>query len=199
MPFPSKYLGNNNDAFMENWLSNGQYSRKAFFKDFFYLDINGNWGKPTSVAFSANDGAADVSRNGIYHNSFNAYYDSTEDAFCMEHGGSVTRSSSFGTGRSLNLGTQLGQTDSPEIVKGEVSAVNAVYSNGTITVNWAVNELKSPQLSAHIQIIDAANTVVKQMRDTVPHSRSKIDRLVLSPGDYTVKVSMFDIFKNSLF
>jgi hypothetical protein len=194
MPFPSKYLGNNNDAFMENWLSNGQYSRKAFFKDFFYLDVKGNWGKPTSVAFSANDGTADVSRNGIYHNSFNAYYDSAEDAFCMEHGGTVIRSGSFGTGRSLNLGTQLGQANSPQLNTGQITSVNAAYENGTLIVNWMIDEQKSPQLSTFIQILDASNVVVKEIRDTVPQVRSNSTRLDLTPGNYNVKISMTDIF-----
>ena len=199
IPDPGRYLGSSNDAFLENWTGSdinydGGYVRQMFLKDCFYLNTAGNWGKYTQVTFSANDSPADVTRNGIYHNSFNAYYDATEDAYCMLHGGNTVRSAAFNGGRTLTLPSQARQTAVPVLTQGTVSSVTASYNAGTTTVNWENSDVKSPQLSAKVEILNASGTVILTQQDTVPQKRSFTTTVALAAGTYTTRVTIRDIF-----
>ncbi|HRZ96549.1 MAG TPA: DUF3472 domain-containing protein [Paludibacter sp.] len=203
IPDPGKYLGSSNGAFLENWTGSninydGGYVRQVFLKDCFYLNTSGLWGKYTKVTFSANDSQADITRNGIYHNSFNAYYDATEDAFSMLHGGNTERSAAFNGGRTLTLPNQAGQTATPVLVAGEITNFTASHSAGVTNLNWGINDLKSPQLSAKIEISNATGTVVKTLQDTVPHKRNFSTTTSLMPGSYTAKLTVIDIFNQPM-
>lgn len=198
-PAPSGYLGSGNDAFLENWDGSnaawdGRYKRKAFFKDCWNLDASGNWSKHTSRYFSAN--ANDSARNGIYDRSFNAGYDSTEDAYFMEHGGNVTPAAGFGTGRTLSLPVQLNQGTAPVLTTASVSSVTASYSGGNIIVNWATDNTKSPQLAAKVDIL-SGSAVVQSYIDTVPQRRADTLATTLAAGTYTARVTVEDIFNGT--
>ncbi|SIP99403.1 Por secretion system C-terminal sorting domain-containing protein [Chryseobacterium sp. RU37D] len=202
IPDPNVNLGANNDAFLENWYGydpswNGSKIRKAFLKDTWNLNTNGNWEKNTSAFFSANNSAADIQRNGIYHNSFNAYYDNTENAYCIQHGGNSTPSAAFNNGRTLSLPPQANQGTSPILTIGTISSVNANYNNGIINVNWAIDQYKSPQLIAKIDIIDNLNNIVKTEQYTLPEKRSTAINYNLSNGNYIAKVTIIDIFNQT--
>jgi len=202
IPDPNVFLASTNDAFMENWYgystsSNGSQIRKAFYKDCWNLNVNGTWEKNSSAYFSANDSPADIQRNGIYHNSFNAEYDTTENAYVMQHGGNTTPSASFNNGRSLNLPTQANQGTSPTLTVGSVISTNATYSNDITNVNWTVDEYKSPQLIAKIELINAMNTVVKTEQYTLPEKRSAAINHHLDNGIYVVKITLTDIFNQT--
>lgn len=193
----NNWLGGSANSFIENWTSNGQYARKAFYKDYYSLSPSGNWSKSTGCSVSANGSQADINRNGIYHNSFNAFYDEEEDAFCMEHGKGVEPGSIFKGGRSANLGLQKKQADMPTLTVGELLNLNAVYNEGITTVSWEINELKSPQLTTHIEIKNKNGNLVYERKDTLPEIRKvEIDEL-FEAGEYDVSITMTDIFNQN--
>lgn len=197
IPAPSGYLGSGNDAFLENWDGSnaswdGRFIRKAFLKDCWNLNTSGAWQKHTSRYFSANSG--DSARNGAYDLAFNAGYDSTEDAYFMAHGGTTTPSADFGTGRTLTLPAQTNQGTAPTITSGAVLSVTPTYNLGTTTVNWVIDSTKSPQLSASVEILNAAGTVLSTIQDTIPQKRSATITYTLPVGNYTARVTIRDIF-----
>lgn len=202
IPAPNNYLTGTNDAFLENWDGwnsswNGSMIRSAFFKDCWNLNTNGNWEKNTSAYFSANNSTGDIQRNGIYHNSFNAHYDNTENAYYMQHGGNTIRSTAFNNGRTLNLPSQTNQGTVPVLTLGTITSVNANYSSGITNVNWTIDEYKSPQLTAKIDIIDNMNNIVLTEQYTIPEKRSATINYNLNSGIYTVKVTLIDIFNQT--
>jgi hypothetical protein len=198
IPAPANYLGAGNDAFLENWDDNvkwnGAFVRKAFFKDCWNLNTSGIWQKHTSRAFSAN--AGDQGRNGIYDRAFNAGYDATEDAYFMVHGGNTTPDAAFGTGRTLSLPVQTNQGTAPVITAGVISTVSAAYNSGSTTISWTNNNTTGPQLSAKVEILNAAGTVLSTQQDTVPQKRSATIAGSLAAGSYTARVTIRDIFNN---
>lgn len=197
-PFPNKYLTAYNDAFLENWngfdpSENGRFVRKAFFKDCWILNTSGTWEKSLRIYCSVN-GDADRVRNGIYHDRFNAFYDGTENAYCMQHGGSTTPSADFQGGRTVYFPPQANQGNAPVLGPAVVTSVAATYATGTLTVNWAMDERAAPQLAAKVEIIDAAATVIRMVEDTLPQRRSASISYSLPPGTYTARVQVRDIF-----
>ncbi|WP_165806673.1 DUF3472 domain-containing protein [Chitinophaga parva] len=195
-PAPSGYLGSGNDCFLENWDGSnanwdGRFKRKAFFKDCWNMDVNGNWTKHSARTFSAN--AGDAGRNGIYDLAFNSGYDATEDAYFMEHGAGVTPSAGFNGGRTLSLPAQTNQGSAPTLTTASVSSVSASYSNGKIYVNWVTDNTKSPQLAAKVEIL-SGTSVVQSFTDTVPQRRADTLTTSLAAGTYTARVTVEDIF-----
>ena len=202
IPDPNVYLKATNDAFIENWYGyntswNGSQIRKAFYKDCWNMKINGTWEKNTSAYFSANNSAADILRNGIYHNSFNSYYDDTENVYCMQNGGNTTPSAAFNNGRTLTLPAQANQGTSPTLTIGTITSLNANYSEDTTNVNWTIDEYKSPQLTAKIELLDNMNIVVKTVQYTLPEKRSAAINYHLNNGNYVVKITLTDIFNQT--
>ena len=188
-------LGNGGDSFLENWEGftyDGRYKRKMFLKDFWNLNLNNVWEKHTSRYFTAN--AGDSVRNGIYDRAFNSGYDSKEDAYFMEHGGNVTPSAAFGTGRTLNLPAQTNQGNAPVLTIGAVSTVTASYTSGTVKVNWTINSTKSPQYSSKVEILNSSGTVVNTSDVIQPERRSVSLTQSLPAGSYTARVIITDIF-----
>lgn len=200
IPNPGNYLGYANDAFLENWDGSnaawdGRYIRKAYFKDAWTLTAAGVWNKSTSRNFSAN--ANDSARNGIYNNAFNAGYDTTLNAYFMQHGGSTTPASAFNGGRTLSLPAQSNQGTSPTLTTGSISSVTASYSGGKVYVNWTNDASKSPQLAATVQITNSTGAVVIAYTDTVPQRRIDTLTSTLSAGTYTANVFFTDIFNQT--
>ena len=194
VPYSGTYLQSYNDAFLENWDGSnsnhdGRFVREAFYKDLWNLNISGTWEKNTSAYFSANDSQADKNRNGIYHDSFNAGYDATENVYFMKHGGSTTHSFS---GRTLSLPGQGNQGTTPSLTVGNVASVSVDDVNGLTKISWVVDETKSPQLSSKVEILDAGNTVIRTLEEILPQRRNC--DLILSPGNYTVRITITDIF-----
>jgi hypothetical protein len=199
IPDPGTYLNAYNDAFMENWEGrvaayDGSFIRAAYFKDAWNLNIAGTWEKNTYATFSANNSAGDVTRDGIYHNSFNAYFDNTEDAYYMQHGGTTSPSPAFGSGRTLSLPAQANQGSAPALTLGAITSVSASNAGGNTTVSWTIDGSKSPQLSAKVEILNSSNNVVSIFEDTMPQRRSVIINSTLPAGSYTSRVTVRDIF-----
>jgi hypothetical protein len=199
LPFAGKYLTGTNDAFLENWDGrnaawNGSFVRKAFFKDCWNINTNQIWEKNTRAFCNVNNSAADVTRNGIYHSSFNAAYDATENAYMMQHGGTTQPSTSFNGTRSLDLPAQTNQGTSPIFTAPNIASITATYTVGTTEVNWVVDDTKSPQLSAKIEILDTLGVVKHIFQDTLPQKRKYSTNTPFSKGNYTVRVTIRDIF-----
>ena len=174
IPERTTFLGSGNDAFLENWTGSntaydGSFVRKAFFKDCWNLNTSNTWQKHTSRSFSAN--AGDEGRNGIYDRAFNSGYDATEDAYFMEHGGSVQPSSGFGTGRTLSLPAQTNQGSAPVLTVGEVQSATATSSGNSVTVNWQNTASKSPQFSSKVELLNSSGTVVGTAEEILPQKR----------------------------
>jgi hypothetical protein len=196
---PGHYLGATNDAFLENWdgstaASSGKHIRKAFLKDCWNLNVDGEWEKNTSAYFSANDSEADKRRNGIYHTRFDAFYDSTENAYCLQHGGSTTPSAAFEGGRTLRLSAQAKQGSKPTLSSPVITAAEARFTRKALLVNWAIDEFKSPQLSVKVEVIDATGSVVLTKQDTLPQRRTIAVAHHLVQGEYTARLTVTDIF-----
>jgi Domain of unknown function (DUF3472)/Secretion system C-terminal sorting domain len=199
LPFTGKYLTGTNDAFLENWdgrnaAYNGSFVRKAFFKDCWNINTNQIWEKNTRAFCNVNNSAADVTRNGIYHNSFNGAFDAVENAYMMQHGGTTQPSAAFNGTRSLDLPAQTNQGTSPVLTLPIISSVTATYMAGATAVNWVVDDTKSPQLSAKIEILDSFGVVKHSFQDTLPQKRKYTTNTPLSKGNYSVRVTIRDIF-----
>jgi hypothetical protein len=199
IPYPNKYLSGTNDAFLENWdgsntSRNGRFIRKAFFKDCWNINTAGTWEKNTRANFSANAGAADSARNGIYHNSFDANYDATEDAYFMQHGGTTTPSALFNGKRTLSLPAQTNQGTAPVLTTPVIATFMAKTVAKTTTFTWSMDDTKAPQLSAKLEIIDVNGRVVQTVEDTVPQKRSLDINSLLINGNYTARLVVRDIF-----
>lgn len=199
IPFPNKYLGSTDDSFLENWygynaLWNGSVMRKAFYKDCWNMNTSGNWEKNTSAFFSANNSQADIKRNGIYHNSFNAFIDNIENAYCMQHGSTTTPSADFKGGRTLSLPALSNQGQVPVLTTIATTKVSINYKQGKINVNWDIDISKSPQLSARVEILNSNGSQVVFAHDTVPERRNFTITKNLSDGNYTMHLTVWDIF-----
>jgi hypothetical protein len=199
IPDQGMYLGNYNDAFLENWEGryaeyDGRFVRAAYFKDAWNMILSGAWEKNSSATFSANNSHEDSVRNGIYNDSFNAYFDAAEDAYYLQHGGNTTPSAAFNGGRTLTLPAQTNQESAPVLTIGALTGVNASNASGQTTISWAVDDTRSPQLSAKVDILNDQNTIIATYVDTVPQRRSIILNNALSDGTYIARVTMTDIF-----
>ncbi|KKX49846.1 DUF3472 domain-containing protein [Sphingobacterium sp. IITKGP-BTPF85] len=191
------YLGSGTGTFLENWVGDnpnydGRFHRKAFLKDNWNLSINNVWEKSSSRYFSANDN--DSVRNGQFDRAFNVGYNSTEDAYFMEHGGSTTPDPAFGTGRVLNLPEQAGQGNAPELTTIENSYSTARYHNNKLIVSWGINENKSPQLSYKLELLNASGSVIQTQEKIKPEKRVDTLSSSLTSGNYTVRITLTDIF-----
>jgi hypothetical protein len=199
IPAPVKYLDGYNDSFLENWdgtqaAYDGRYIRAAYFKDAWNINLTGEWEKNIYASFSANESLADQTRNGIYHNSFNAYFDPAEDAYYLQHGGNTTPSAAFNGGRTLSLPAQTNQGSTPVLTIGTLTGVSASNASGLTSISWTVDPSKSPQLSAKVEILDALNSVVASFIDTMPQRRTLVLNNSLAEGTYSARVTIRDIF-----
>ncbi|RKR12089.1 ricin-type beta-trefoil lectin protein [Flavobacterium sp. 90] len=200
IPDRTTFLGSSNDAFLENWTGSdpaydGSFIRKAFFKDCWNLSTTNTWEKHASRSFSANDG--DQGRNGIYDRAFNSGYDATEDAYFMEHGGTVQPSAGFGTGRTLALPAQTNQGSAPVLTIAQVQSATAISSGNTVTVNWTNNPTKSPQFSSKVELLDPSGTVVSTVNEVLPQKRAATITSTLGTGSYSVRITITDIFNQN--
>ncbi|CAM3654061.1 DUF3472 domain-containing protein [Elizabethkingia occulta] len=192
-------LGTYIDTFLENWVGDnpkydGRYVRKAYLKDAWSLDSNNAWQKSTSRNFSANSG--DQGRNGYFDRAFNSGYDAGEDAYFMVHGGTTVPDTAFGTGRTLQLPTQTNQGAAPVIQNLERTSATAQYGSNKVTVSWAINDTKAPQLSYNIQVLNSSGAVVQTVQKIKPEQRTEAITTTLAKGNYTVKLTLTDIFNN---
>jgi hypothetical protein len=200
IPERTTFLGSGNDAFLENWTGSntaydGRFIRKAFFKDCWNLTTANAWQKHTARSFSAN--AGDQGRNGIYDRAFNSGYDATEDAYFMEHGGNVQPSAGFGTGRTLTLPVQTNQGSAPALTIGEIQSASAISNGSSVTVNWQNNASKSPQLSSKVELLNSSGTVINTTEETLPQKRTATISAALGAGNYTVRITLTDIFNQT--
>jgi hypothetical protein len=200
IPERTTFLGSGNDAFLENWTGSntaydGRFIRKAFFKDCWNLTTANAWQKHTARSFSAN--AGDQGRNGIYDRAFNSGYDATEDAYFMEHGGNVQPSAGFGTGRTLTLPVQTNQGSAPALTVGEIQSASAISNGSSVTVNWQNNASKSPQLSSKVELLNSSGTVINTTEETLPQKRTATISAALGAGNYTVRITLTDIFNQT--
>ena len=198
------YLASYNDAFLENWTGygvtrDGRHVRQALFRDAWNIAPEGNWERSTRVTCSVNDSEADIKRNGIYHNSFNAYYDSDEGAYCMVHGGSTTPSSEFNGGRTITLPLKEGVPEVPPLsqVPTIVRTMRVEYEEGTERVSWTIDKTTTPQLWCRVDLLDSEGSVIVSMSDTVPHRRSVTFKENLPNGEYSARVIVGNIFNES--
>lgn len=204
IPEPNRYLKATNDAFLENWDSqnstmDGRFVRQAFFKDCWNLNLNGEWEKNTNAYFKANNSEADLKRNGKFHNSFNAFFDETEDAYCMIHGGDTKPSEDFQQGeRTLKLPAQPHQGEKPTLTVGSITSLYTIYKNGIIEFYWTIDPLKSPQLSTNIEVIDSKGLVLISIGNTAPEERTFTLNQHLKKGNYTIKIEAKDIFNQNM-
>ncbi len=199
IPDPGKYLTGNNDAFMENWDGtnvswNGTIMRKAFFRDGWNLNTNGKWEKNTKAIFCANDSKDDIIRNGVYHNSFNAYFDGIENAYCMQHGGNTTPSTAFNGGRTIELPAQINQGAEPSLTTAKITSFIVRNIAGKTNFNWTIDECSAPQMSAKVEIIGTLGKIVTTIEHTLPLRNSFSIKTFLSNGIYTARVTVKDIF-----
>ena len=193
----SGFLGVGNGAFLENWVGDnplwdGRFHRKAFFKDCWNLGVDNVWEKSTRRYFSANDN--DAGRNGYFDRAFNAGYDAKENAYFMEHGGSVTPDAAFGTGRTLDLPEQANQGATPMLMALSGSNESAKYQSNKVIVSWAISDTGSPQLSYKIELLDPQGGVVANKELIRPETRADTLNNTLTTGNYNVRLTITDIF-----
>lgn len=201
IPFVGNYLDANNAAFLENWDGsnpawNGSVVRSVYFKDCWNLNIRGKWEKSTATRLEAVNTDISIQVNGIYHNSYNGYYDTRENAYFLQHGGNTTPSAAFNGGRVLGLPSQSQQGTRPALTIGAIRSVSAKFNPDTkeVEISWINNDTLSPQLSAKIEILDALENVISTFQDTLPQRRHYSTHEDLYPGNYSARVSVIDIF-----
>ncbi|MDQ8750317.1 hypothetical protein [Elizabethkingia miricola] len=114
----------------------------------------------------------------------------------MVHGGTTVPDTAFGTGRTLQLPTQTNQGAAPVIQNLERTSATAQYGSNKVTVSWAINDTKAPQLSYNIQVLNSSGAVVQTVQKIKPEQRTEAIATTLAKGNYTVKLTLTDIFNN---
>ncbi|MEO3404129.1 DUF3472 domain-containing protein [Mucilaginibacter sp. CAU 1740] len=193
------YLGQGNDAFLENWDGtderwDGRFVRKAFFKDCWNLNADNVWQKHTKRRFNANEN--DKVRNGKYDRAFNSGYDAAEDAYFMQHGGDTQPDKAFGAGRGISLPEQAHQNALPQLTVGAISSIAVMCGTQDIKVSWTTDATKTPQLSSKIEILNASGKVLQTVNEVLPEKRSAVIKMLPPAGNYAARVTITDIFNH---
>ena len=196
------YMYSVNDAFLENWDGtnrnwDGRFARKVYYKDIWNLTPQNTWETNVITYASVNDSQHDINRNGNYHNSFNANLDSQENAYFMEHGGSVTPSSIFNGTRTAYLNLQDNRGTSPEVTTGEFLSISATYTPDNLVINWNNSSTQTPQLNYTISITNNGENIY-EFTEIKPEARTKNIALNLTDGEYTITLSGNDIFNQNM-
>jgi hypothetical protein len=201
IPFAGDYLSSGNSAFLENWDGanpawNGSVVRSVYYKDCWKLNLRDKWEKSSSARLEAYSGGNSIQLYGNYYNSFNGYYDTNENAYFLQHGGNTVPSAAFNGGRSLGMPAQAQQGTKPSLTIGTIQSVNSNYNTDTkeTEIKWIIDDTKSPQLSAKIEILDPFGMVISTFQDTLPQRRNYSTHEELPAGIYSVRLSIIDIF-----
>lgn len=80
----------------------------------------------------------------------------------------------------------------------ERTSATAQYGNNKVTVSWAINDTKAPQLSYNIQVLNSNGAILQTVQKTKPEQRAEAIATTLAKGNYTVKLTLTDIFNNNI-
>ncbi|WP_027379525.1 DUF3472 domain-containing protein [Chryseobacterium daeguense] len=187
----AKFTGTKLGAFVENWNSAANKdTRCGYFRNFWSMNNQGTWSKPTKYAVSAGTGSWTAAT--AFNNT--AIKVSSCGTSPAPSGGSIT----------FNNITQEGTkpaTTLPVVVTNVTPTYNS--TGNSVNVTWAISETASPQLSYKVSLYTAASwathTPVAVTTGIRPDKRSASVPLPANsqPGTYYVSVTLEDIFKQS--
>jgi hypothetical protein len=186
----AKFTGTKVGGFVENWAGGNKDTRCGYFRNFWSMNDQGSWSKPTNYKASAGTGSwgAQTALNNT----------AIKVTSCGTAPGPVSGSIDF----TIN---QEGVKPTT-IIPVAVAAVTPAYdaSNNAVTVNWTILETASPQLSYKVSLYTEASwgsgyTPVASVTGIRPDQRTASVPLPagLQPGKYYVSVVLEDIFKQS--
>ena len=119
--------------------------------------------KSTSRNFSANSG--DQGRNGYFDRAFNSW-DMMQVKMHTLWFMAVLQYLILHLEQEepLQLPTQTNQGAAPVIQNLERTSATAQYGSNKVTVSWAINDTKAPQLSYNIQVLNSSGAVVQTVQ-----------------------------------
>jgi len=183
-PENNAYLqGNKVGGFLENWNSAAsKATRCGYYRNFWIMNAGNVWSKPS--IYQASAGTGSWGAEAAFNNT---------------------------AVKLISCGTTPGPTSSPQftlnqtgtkpatVTTPEVLTLGAVYSNNSVTVNWTMDQSKSPQLSYTINVYDNSSltgTPVATKTVIRPEKRSETVALssTLPAGTYYVTIQVTDIF-----
>ncbi|WP_267403145.1 MULTISPECIES: RICIN domain-containing protein [unclassified Chryseobacterium] len=186
----AKFTGNSLGGFVENWAASlNKDTRYGYFRNFWSMNAQGNWSKPSK--YKAEAGTGSWGATSAFNNT----------AIKVSSCGTAPAP----TGSIINF-TNISQpgtkpsTAAPIIV----TTVTPTYNSSTSSVNvtWANSETTSPQLSYKVSLYTEASwangyTPITSVSGIRPDQRSASVPLPANsqPGKYYVSVVLEDIFK----
>jgi len=188
----AKFTGTKLGGFVENWnTAASKATRCGYFRNFWSMNAQGNWSKPSRYTASAGTGSwgAETAFN-------NTAIKVTSCGTAPEPaGGSVTFSGITQNGTKPS-------TTTPVTVTTVTPSYNT--SNNSVDVSWANSETTSPQFSYKVSLYTEASwansyTPVAVVSGIRPDQRSAQVPLPANsqPGKYYVSVVLEDIFKQT--
>ena len=188
----AKFTGTKLGGFVENWnTAASKDTRCGYFRNFWSMNTEGNWSKPSRYTASAGTGSWGA-QTAFNNTAIKVTSCGTAPA---PSGGAITFTGITQTG------TKPGTT-----VPVSVASVTSSYntSNNKVNVNWANLETTSPQLSYKVSLYTEASwansyTPVAVVTGIRPDQRSAQVALPANsqPGKYYVSVVLEDIFKQT--
>lgn len=188
----AKFTGTKLGGFVENWNSAAsKATRCGYFRNFWSMNAQGNWSKPSRYTASAGTG------------SWGAETAFNNTAIKVTSCGTAPAPS--GSSITFNGITQAG-TKPGTTTSVVVTTVTPSYntSNNTVNVSWANSETTSPQFSYKVSLYTEASwansyTPVAVVTGIRPDQRSAQVPLPANsqPGKYYVSVVLEDIFKQT--
>ncbi len=191
-PVSAQFFFGHNDAFLEDFASNGGDVRKALFKDAWQRGSAGNWNLQKSAQFRANDGTG-----AIHDNAFNAGIEN--GSFFMQEGGNTAHTF---PGRTVDLAVTSSAVK-PASVPGQITAFTLAFNGAAKTIDaaWDVNNVAAPQFAYRVELYpnpDFTGTPALVYGDSVPQARAaSLNASALAGGVYYGRVSIQDVFANT--
>jgi hypothetical protein len=188
----AKFTGTKLGGFVENWnTAASKDTRCGYFRNFWSMNTEGNWSKPSRYTASAGTGSWGA-QTAFNNTAIKVTSCGTAPA---PSGGAITFTGITQTG--TKPGTAV-----PVSVASVTSSYNT--SNNKVNVNWANLETTSPQLSYKVSLYTEASwansyTPVAVVTGIRPDQRSAQVALPANsqPGKYYVSVVLEDIFKQT--
>ncbi|MCB0396611.1 MAG: DUF3472 domain-containing protein [Flavobacteriales bacterium] len=184
MDFPVadvRFNSGGTNSFLEDWCSSSQNYRKGLYKN--------GYKRTSDTKAWIPWGTASYSGNGSSSTDYKANAGIENGAYFMEFGGNAIKTVSEGQVLKITLPA------SPVLTIGQLSSISVIDNTDSLKVSWVTDQTKSPQFSYTVKLVNSSNVTVSTETDTVPHLRSTtINIKNLAVGDYTVHVSMMDIF-----
>ncbi|MFD2159190.1 DUF3472 domain-containing protein [Rubritalea tangerina] len=193
-------LQGGNDAFIEDWGSNGGTTRRMHLRSNWRRTTSGKWLGAGTAKFSVN--SWDLKKGGrsfLHQDKWNAGVkrDATGAYYFMEIGGEARSQKPLAYPEKTSALFSVNVVDqSPRYEAGKLKGMQLQQDAGKLKVKWSVEEKGLPQFGYSLDLLGPNLNVLESISKLDPHVREHtFDLRKLDRGkDYQVRLSMRDVF-----